>query len=140
MYCEDCVALILIFFVSSFFSGIDSTRPRRTRKLLGSQCLPSSFPCMVVHRRMDCRPGDEFHQSFQIPLAYTVSNLKGTIQPLKIRPSSKEPIYIVLRSRHLKNYFLDSPVKPGNDGGGGYRIPCPTINRERLFKSCAYKM
>jgi hypothetical protein len=26
------------------------------------------------------------------------------------------------------NYFLDSPVKPGNDTGGGFRIPGPDRN------------
>ena len=56
---------------------------------------------------------------------YLVTNWKGPVKSLKIRSSTIRPIDIVLRSRLLKNYFLDSPVKPGKDGGGGYRILGP---------------
>jgi hypothetical protein len=69
-----------------------------------------------------------------------------------LRPSAIKPIDIILRSKHLKNYilypvlsfrrrqesnsykyFLDSPVKPGNDGGGGYRIPGPALALKLMF-------
>jgi hypothetical protein len=93
-----------------------------------------------------------YFYSPEVMAEYPVINRKGPVKPLKIKPSAIKPIDIILRSKHLKNYilypvvsfrrrqesnsykyFLDSPVKPGNDGGGGFRIPGPALALKLMF-------